>query len=145
MSDSIVHTQLYSTFLLNFIVTLLLSAGLRIELQLLHISEMGKFHTLTLTVGDWTFEITVTRHNRPKPGHSNKRVYCKQIDRTLKMRFKEWSPRFLRPTISQLWKFLKNQFCCFLDRKKHRYTILKIFSPQNRHSTHTTYWLTKSG
>ena len=52
MSDSIVHTQLYSTFLLNFIVTLLLSAGLRIELQLLHISEMGKSHTLNLTVDD---------------------------------------------------------------------------------------------
>ena len=52
ISGSKVHIQLCSTFLLNFIVTNLLLADLRIELRLLPISEMDKLHTLTLTAGD---------------------------------------------------------------------------------------------
>ena len=52
ISGSKVHIQLCTTFLLNFIVTNLLLADLRIELQLLPISEMDKLHTLTLTAGD---------------------------------------------------------------------------------------------
>ena len=52
ISGSKVHAQLYSTFLLSFIVTDLKSAGLRSKLQLLPTSEMRKLHTLTLTVGD---------------------------------------------------------------------------------------------
>ena len=42
--------QMYSTFLLSFIVTHLLSDGLRIKLQLLPLSEMVQLHTLTLIV-----------------------------------------------------------------------------------------------
>ena len=42
--------QMYSTFLLSFIVTHLLSDGLRIKLQLLSLSEMVQLHTLTLIV-----------------------------------------------------------------------------------------------
>lgn len=52
ISGSKVHIQLCSTFLLSFIVPNLLLADLRIELQLLPISEMDKLHTLTLTAGD---------------------------------------------------------------------------------------------
>ena len=57
---------------------------------------------------------------RPKPGHLNDRVYCKPIDRTLKMLFSERSDSFLRPTIvvevSGFWI------------KKNKYKmILKIF------------------
>ena len=43
---------------------------------------------------------------RAKPGHLNERVYCKPIDRTLKMLFIEGSGSFLRPTIPELWKLL---------------------------------------
>ena len=52
ISGSKVNPQLSSTFLLSFKVTHLLSAGLRIELQLLPISEVRKLHTLTLAVSD---------------------------------------------------------------------------------------------
>ena len=71
MSGSKIYSQLYAIFLLSFIVTHLLSPGLRIKLQLLPISEMGQLHTLILIAGDWPFSIAVTRHFRPKPGHSN--------------------------------------------------------------------------
>ena len=77
-SGSKVHAYLYSTFLLSFKVTHLLSEGLRSELQLLPILETGKFHAPTLPVDEWRFGKTVTRHIQPKPGHSNARVYCKK-------------------------------------------------------------------
>ena len=105
MSGSKVHAQLYSRFLLSFRVTHLLSEGLRIELPWLPILEMGKFHALTLTVDKWPFGIIVTRHFRSKPGHSTARVYSKQIDRTLKVRLKEWLPRLLRPAILEYESF----------------------------------------
>ena len=120
---------------LEFKVTHFLSEGVRIELQLLPISEMAKFHTLTLTVYDWPFGITINRHFRLKPGYSYMRAYCKQIDRALKELFKERLPKLLRPTIPELWKFLKNLFCCFLEKKTidtksfkfRRYKIQEIF------------------
>ena len=62
---------------------------------------MRILHTLPLTVTDWPFDITVTRHFWPKSGHSDGRAYCKRIDRA---------------TIPELW-FSYNQFCCFLDKK----------------------------
>ena len=79
----------------------------KIELQLLPISEMGNLYMLTLTFDDWPFGMTVTRHFRPKPGHSNSRVYCKQIDIILKVRFNEW------------WSwFIKTSFCLrYLSRQ----------------------------
>ena len=52
ISGSKVHAQLYSTFLLSFKVTHLLSVGLGIELQLLPISEVRKLHMLTVAVSD---------------------------------------------------------------------------------------------
>ena len=80
--------------------------------------KMGKLHTVTLIVGDRTFGVTVTRNFKPEPGHANERIYYKQIYRALKMRFNEWSSRFLMPTISELWQFLEKSFCYFLERKK---------------------------
>ena len=44
----------------------------------------------------------VTRHFRPKSGHLNDSVYCKPIDRTLKMLFIEGSDSFLPPIILEL-------------------------------------------
>ena len=38
------------------------------------------------------------------------------IDRALKIRSNEWSGSFLGPTIRDLWKFLWNQLCYFLDK-----------------------------
>ena len=49
MIGSEVHAQVYSTFF-EFFESL--SAGLRIELQLLSISEKGILHSLILTGGD---------------------------------------------------------------------------------------------
>ena len=58
--------------------------------------------TLALNFKDWPFGVIVTRHFRPKSGHLNDRLYCKSIDRTLKMLFIEGSGKFLRPTIPNL-------------------------------------------
>ena len=74
---------------LSSVVTPHLWAGLRIELQLLSISEMGTLYTLTLTVGNWSFDITL--------------------------------PRKFRHFIPESWNFLKGQFCCFLDKKIHKF------------------------
>ena len=73
ISASKVQAQLYSTFLLSLIETQLLSTGLGIKLYLPSVLEMRILHTLTLTVGDWPFGITVTKHVRPKLDHSIKR------------------------------------------------------------------------
>ena len=54
---------------------------------------------------------------RPKPGHCNSRVYCKQIDSVLKVPFNQRLPRLLWSNIPELWKLLKNQFCYFLEKK----------------------------
>ena len=95
---------MYCTFLFSSIViTQLLSAGLKSQLHLLSISEMEKFHTLTLNFGDGHFEINVSRHFRSNSD--------KSIDRTLKMLFKEVLGSFLRPTIPELWRFFENQLC----------------------------------
>ena len=66
------------------------------------VSEIGIFYTLALNFKDWAFGVIVTRSFRPKSVHLNERVYCKPIDRTLKMLFSEDSHRFLRPIISEL-------------------------------------------
>ena len=73
---------------------------------------MRKLHTLTLTV------ITVTRHSRPKPGHSNSRVFCKQIDRVLKMRFNERLPR-LYGKHSRVMEVFKEPVLLLFGEKNH--------------------------
>ena len=64
------------------------------------------YNTLALNFKDWSFGVVVTRHFRPKSGHLNDRVYCKSIDRTLKMLLIEVSGNFLRPTIPKIRKLL---------------------------------------
>ena len=79
-----VHAQLYFNFLSSFIIiTPLPSTSLRSELQLLSISEIGILHTLSFTVGDRPFGVTVTRHFRLKSTHSTETIYCKPINRAL--------------------------------------------------------------
>ena len=46
---------------------------------------MGKFHTLALNFVGWSFGITVTRHFRPKLGHSNEMIYFDPVNRGLKL------------------------------------------------------------
>ena len=59
----------------------------------------------------------------PKSGHLNERVYCKSINRILKMLFVEGSGSFLQPTI------LKSEEVAGFGIKEYKYTmILKIFS-----------------
>ena len=62
--------------------------------------------TIPLTFGDWPFGITVTRNFRPKPCHSNEKIYCKLINRLLKLSLNKDLSSFLRPSIFKLWKFL---------------------------------------
>ena len=121
ISGSKVHAQLYSICLFSSMLTPLLSTGLRIELQLLFNSEMGISHALTLTVGGCPFVITVTKHFRPNPGHSNERLFYKPIDRALEIQFQKGSLSFLQSNTPEIWKILKHQFCCFLDKKIHKY------------------------
>ena len=61
------------------------------------------YSTLALNFKDWNFSGIVTW---PKSGHLNDRVYCKPIDKVLKMLFIEGSGSFLRPTIPELGKLL---------------------------------------
>ena len=82
------------------------------------ISEIGILHKQILTIGAWPLSITVTRHFRPKSDDSNERIYCKQIDREIKNTIQGAVAGFLTSTIPELWKILKNQFCCVLDKKK---------------------------
>ena len=97
----------YTLFLFcSTITTQLPSTSLKSELQFWPISELGIFHTLALNFKDWLFDVIVTRHFRPKSVHLNESVYCKPIDRTLKMLFIEESHSFLRPIIPGLWKLL---------------------------------------
>ena len=96
-----VHAQLYYIFLFcSIITTQLLSTSIKSEWQFWPVSELGIFHTLALKFKDWPFDVIVTRHFRPKLVHLNESVYCKPIDRTLKMLFIEESHSFLRPIIS---------------------------------------------
>ena len=60
------------------------------------------YSTLALNFKNWPFGVIVTHHFRPKSGHLNDRLYCKSINRTLKMLFIEGSGRFLRQTIPNL-------------------------------------------
>ena len=85
----------------SVVIIQLRSLSLKSELQFLFASEMGKilYSTLTLNFKDWPFGMVIIPNFRPKPGHLNDRVYCKPIDRTLKMLFSERSDSFLRPTI----------------------------------------------
>ena len=66
----------------------------------------GIFHTLVLNFKDWHFGVIVRRHFRPKSVHLNESVYCKPVNRTLKMLFIVDSHSFLWPIISELWKLL---------------------------------------
>ena len=61
-------------------------------------------------------ETAISRHFRPKLVHWNESVYCTPIDRALKMWFNKGSGSFLRPTIPELWRFLRNQLRRFLDK-----------------------------
>ena len=102
-----VHGQLYSIFLFcSILTTQLLLTSLKRELQLRPVTEMGIFHALVLNFKDWHFGVIVTRHFRPKSVHLNESVYCKPVNRTLKMLFIVDSHSFLRPIISELWKLL---------------------------------------
>ena len=85
---------------------------------------MGKLHMPTIIIDDRPSDITVARHFRPKSGHYNERVYCTPIDRALKIRLKERSPRFLRPIIPELWKSLKNQ-------KMQKFSLSKKYQKYN--------------
>ena len=132
-----VNVQLHSTFLFSYIIiTQLLSACMKTELHLLPISEMGKFHILALNFGGWPFSITVTGYFRPKPDHSNERIYCKLIDKRLKTLPNEGSRSFLRLTTPELWKFFsRTNFAVFWIKRKHKYNILKNFSSKKQVST----------
>ena len=132
-----VNVQLHSTFLFSYIIiTQLLSACMKTELHLLPISEMGKFHILALNFGGWPFSITVTGYFRPKPDHSNERIYRKLIDKRLKTLPNEGSRSFLRLTTPELWKFFsRTNFAVFWIKRKHKYNILKIFSSKKQVST----------
>ena len=99
--------QLYSTFLFSSIIII----------QLLSCFRSVKVHTLIFNVAGWPFGVTVTRYFRPKSGHSNERVYRKQIGRRLKTLLKNGFASFLRPINSELWKFLE-PLLLFLDKKK---------------------------
>ena len=69
-----VYTQLHPTFLFSSItITQLLPVCLKIELNLLFVSEIEKFHTLALNFGGRPFGVTVTRYFSPKPGHANEK------------------------------------------------------------------------
>ena len=104
LANQKVYAQLYSTFLFtSTIITPKIASGLRSDFPLSSISEMGIFHTLSLTVGDWPFSIT--GYFRPKLGHLNERVSYKPIERTLKRQFKEGWGSSLRPTFPKLWEF----------------------------------------
>ena len=89
-------------------------------MQLFSISEIGILHKQILTIGDRPFSITVTRHFRPKSDHSNERIYCKPIDRETKNTIQGAVAGFLSSPIPELWKILKNKFCCFLDKKQKK-------------------------
>ena len=132
-----VNVQLHSTFLFSYIIiTQLLSACMKTELHLLPISEMGKFHILALNFGGWPFSITVTGYFRPKPDHSNERIYRKLIDKRLKTLPNEGSCSFLRLTTPELWKFFsRTNFAVFWIKRKHKYNILKNFSSKKQVST----------
>ena len=126
--------ELHSVFLFcSIIITQLLSISSKSELQF-----ASFIHTLALNFKDWTFGVIVTRHFRPKSGLLNEIVYCKPIDRTLKMLFIERSGSFLRPTISELLKLLVSIY------KKNKYNgTLKIFSSENK-SFHNLHKISKS-
>ena len=103
---------------------------LKSELQFLLVSEMRIFHTLALKFKNQLFGVTVTRHFRPESsGHLNESVYCKPIDRTLKMFFIDGSDSFLQPIIRELWKLL-----VFVQKNKN-IRRLKIFSSKTKVST----------
>ena len=112
------HAQLYSIFLFCYIITQLPSTSLKTELQFLSVS--------------------VTRHFRPKLVHLNESLFCKSVDRTLKILFIEGSDCFLRPIISELWKLL------VFGSKKHKYKkTSKIFYSKNK-SFHNFHKVSKS-
>ena len=62
------------------------------------------------------FILCLNRYFRSKLVHWNESVYCIPIDRALKVRFNEGSGSFLRLTIPELWRFLRNQLRRFLDK-----------------------------
>ena len=115
-------------------------------MQLFSISEIGILHKQILTIGGRPFSITVTRHFRPKSDHSNERIYCKPIDRETKNTIQGAVAGFLSSPIPEVWKILKNKFCCFLDKKKkkkkekriYKY-ILKNFSSYKEDSLSKAY------
>ena len=69
-------------------------------------NEKISYSALALNFNDWPFGIIVIRHFRPKSGHINDKVYCKPINKTVKMLFNEKSGNFLRPSIPELWELL---------------------------------------
>ena len=67
---------------------------------------IGIFHTLALNFNGWLFDVIVTSPLKPKSVYLNRSIYCKPIDRTLKMLFIEESHSFLRPIIPGLWNLM---------------------------------------
>lgn len=109
-----VNAKLYSNFLFGSIkITQFLSPWLKNELitYLLLDSKMRKLHTLALDFVGWPFGISITRHFRPKPSHSNDRIYRKPKQKIENVT--QWRVRQLSTTTPELWKFFQNQFCCF--------------------------------
>ena len=72
---------------------------------------------ISLEIWGLTLGVIVTRHFRPKSGPLNKRVYCKPIDRTLKMIYIHW--RFGQ--LSKINYFWVMGITGFWIKKKHKY------------------------
>ena len=79
----------------------------------------GYFHYIYIYIF-----IHYIRHFRPKLVHWNDSIYCTPIDRALQMRSNDGWGSFLRPTVPELWGFLWNKLCRFLDK----YTNIRRFS-----------------
>ena len=84
---------------------------------------------ISLEIWGLTLGVIVTRPFRPKSGPLNKRVYCKPIDRTLKMIYIHWRVGQL----SKINYFWVMEITGFWIKKKHKYNkTLKIFSLKSK-------------
>ena len=84
---------------------------------------------ISLEIWGLTLGVIVTRPFRPKSGSLNKRVYCKPIDRTLKMIYIHWRVGQL----SKINYFWVMEITGFWIKKKHKYNkTLKIFSSKSK-------------
>ena len=127
---------LFSSIIITKLVVIITNNPLK-KLFWLPVSEVGKFHRLTLNFRGWSFRgwplnfggWTVTKYFGSKSGNSNGKIYRKQIDKRYSTT--RWTAFCHQPLLSY-GSFSRTSSTAFWIKRKHKHQVLNNFLSKNK-------------